>query len=133
MGLHAMRRHSSDCHRLASHEAFEEEMILLPGPPQLGPPANYFLCVWISAAEDEPIEWYDELDASRWSIRCVRKYRDGSLEAHSYASENWRDVMPGSSIPPLEMINRDPQFVAREISKAEFEAVWSRATRSSQA
>jgi hypothetical protein len=104
---------------------------VLPGPPQLGPPASYFFGAWITAPDDEPVEWYDELDASRWSIRCVRRYRDGSLEAYSYASPNWRDVMPEAPVPDLEMINRDPEFAAKEISRAEFEAVWDIAARSS--
>src|ERR1043166_7129706 len=55
--------------------------IELPGPPELGPPDSYFYGVWIDATEDEPREYYDELDADRWSIRCVRKYRDGRFEA----------------------------------------------------
>jgi hypothetical protein len=100
-------------------------MTELPGPPRLGPPECYFHCVWIDAAEDDPVEWYDELDASRWSIRCVKKYRDGRLEAHSYASDNWRDVMPEGPIPQLSIINQDCQFSANEISKAEFETVWN--------
>ena len=104
-------------------------MISLPGPPKLGPPESYFHGVWFGAGEDDPIEYYDELDSSRWSIRCVRKYRDGSLEAFSYASENWRDKMSESSLPPVEVINQNPEFAAREISKDEFEAIWSRATQ----
>lgn len=78
---------------------------------------------------DEPIDFYDELDASRWSIRCVRRYRDGRLEAFSYASDNWRDKMPESSLPLVEVINQNPEFAAREISKDEFEDIWSQATR----
>src|SRR5882724_2497942 len=58
---------------------------ILPGAPELGPPACYFHGVWVGAPEDEAVEWYDELDALRWSIRCVRKFRDGSLKAYSYA------------------------------------------------
>jgi hypothetical protein len=104
--------------------------LVLPGPPELGPPDSYFYGVWIDAMEDEPLEWYDELDASRWSIRCVRKYRDGRLEAYSYSSDNWRDVMPEAPIPPLAVINQDENFSAKEISKAEFEAVWDQANRS---
>jgi hypothetical protein len=107
------------------------DLVALPGPPELGPPESWFCGVWLSANEDEPYEWYDELDASRWSIRCVRKYRDGRLEAYSYASDNWRDVMPETPIPPVETINRDPEFSAREISRAEFEAVWSEAIQGS--
>jgi hypothetical protein len=104
-------------------------MISLPGPPELGPPESYFHGVWFAANEDEPIEYYDELDASRWSIRCARKYRDGRLEAFSHASDNWRDKMPESSLPLVELIIRNPDFAAREISKEEFEAIWTQATR----
>jgi len=102
--------------------------MLLPGPPTLGPAASYFFCIWFSAGENDPVEFYDELDASRWSIRIVRKYRDGRIQAHSYDSDNWRDVMPECPEPPLDMINKDTQFAAFEISRAEFEEVWSRAT-----
>jgi hypothetical protein len=102
----------------------------LPGPPQLGPPESYFYGVWIDATEDEPCEYYDELDGARWSVRCVRKYRDGRFEAYSYASDNWRDVMPEAPIPPLADINAQEKFSAKEISKAEFETVWDQANRS---
>jgi hypothetical protein len=101
----------------------------LPGRPRLGRPDSYFYGIWIAATEDDPVEWYDELDPARWSIRCVRKYRDGRLEAYSYASNNWRDVMPEAPIPPLAIVNRDSDFSAKEISKAEFETVWNQANQ----
>ncbi len=104
--------------------------IELPGPPELGPADSYFYSVWIDAPVDEPREYYDELDADRWSIRCVRKYRDGRFEAYSYASDNWRDVMPEVPMPPLADINAQEQFSAKVISKAEFETVWDQANRS---
>jgi hypothetical protein len=104
-------------------------MTEFPGPPRLGPPESYFHCVWIDA-KDDPVEWYDELDASRWSIRCVRRYRDGRLEAYSYASDNWRDVMPEGPIPQLAIINQDCQFSTKEISRTEFETVWNQVYRS---
>jgi hypothetical protein len=99
----------------------------LPQAPVLGPPTTYFHGVWIGAPEHEAVEWYDELDAERWSIRCVRAFRDGSLKAHSYASPDWRIQMPDQPIPPLEEINANPDFVGREITKAEFDAVWEKA------
>ncbi len=101
----------------------------LPGPPCLGPADSYFYCLSVDAPDDEWNEYYDELDTSRWSIRCVRKYRDGRLEAHSYASDNWRDVMSDAAVPPIETINQDPEFRAKEISKAEFEEIWNQANR----
>jgi hypothetical protein len=57
------------------------------------------------------------------------KYRDGRLEARSYASDNWWEAMPDVPIPPLAIINLDPQFSAQEILKAEFETVWNQANR----
>jgi len=102
----------------------------LPPPPCVGPADSYFHAVWLDASGDEPVEYYDELDADRYSIRCLRKYRDGRLEACSYASDNWRDMMPEGPIPPIADINRDPQFAAKEIAKSEFETVWSEANGS---
>jgi len=103
------RRRRSAVRKLASR---------LPPPPRVGPADSYFHAAWFNANEDEPVEYYDELDADRYCMRCVRKYRDGRLEACSYASDNWRDEMPEGPIPPTADINRDPQFSAKGISKA---------------
>jgi hypothetical protein len=100
--------------------------------PKLGPPESYFHCIWFAANEDEPIEWYDELDASRCSIRCIRRYRDDRLEAFSYATDDWRDKMPEGSLPTVEVINQNPEFAATEISKDEFEVIWRQATSGSR-
>jgi len=90
---------------------------------------SWFHGTWVTAPDGEAVEWYDELDAERWSIRCVRKFRNGSLRACSYASPNWRDEMPEAAIPPLEEINDNSDFLAKEISQAEFEVVWEEAMR----
>ena len=100
---------------------------MLPGPPELGPPVSWIHGVWVSAPDNEPIDWFDELDALRWSIRCVRRFRDGSMRACSYASSNWRDEMPEAPIPPLKEINSNPEFRAKEITKEEFEILWEAA------
>ena len=100
---------------------------MLPGPPELGPPVSWVHGVWVSAPEDEPVDWFDELDALRWSIRCVRRFRDGSLRAGCYASSDWRDQMPEAPIPSLEEINGNPEFRAKEITKEEFEILWEEA------
>ena len=42
-------------------------------------------------------------------------------------SANWRDHMPEATIPPLDEINANPEFRAKEITKAEFEVVWREA------
>jgi hypothetical protein len=93
-------------------------------PPTLGSPASYIHVIWLAAFPEDVHEFYDELDAERWSIRCVRVYRDRSSTAFSYDSPNWRDVMPEAAIDEPDVINRDSQFLARTISREEFEAAW---------
>jgi hypothetical protein len=73
----------------------------------------WFHGTWITAPDAEALDWYDELDALRWSIRCVRRFRDGSLKAYSYASPDWRNEMPELPIPPLQEINDNSDFFAR--------------------
>lgn len=102
-------------------------MITLPPPPQLGPAVHYIHVICLAACADEPQEYYDELDAERWTRRCVRRFRNGQLAAYSYRSNNWRDVMPEAAMPLASEIDKDTQFRARDISQDEFEAVWAEA------
>jgi hypothetical protein len=97
-------------------------------PPVLGQPAHWIHVIWLAAFPNDPQEYYDELDAERWSIRCVRIYRDGTSVAASYKSANWRDLMPEAAIDLPDIINRDSQFLAREIERAEFDMVWKAAS-----
>jgi hypothetical protein len=95
--------------------------------PQRGSPAHYIHVIWLAAFATDPQEYYDELDANRWSIRCVRLYRDGTSKAFNYESPNWRDVMPEAAIDEPDVINRDTQFLARPITRDAFEAAWQEA------
>lgn len=86
---------------------------------------NYIQVTWSEAGIDDPVCYYDEIGQGRWSVRCVREYADGTRRAFCHASHNWRDLMPEAAIPTLHEINAVPQFVARKISKRQFEELWS--------
>jgi hypothetical protein len=101
--------------------------ILAGNPLGLGPPTSYFHSVWHGAAGEYPTEFFYELDKERWAIRVVEKFSNGSVKALSFADQNWRDLMPEAAIPPIEEINERPEFSAREISRAEFEVIWTAA------
>lgn len=96
----------------------------LPGPPVIGPPASWEYFIWDEAGDDEELEWWDELDGERYSIRCVRCFRDGRAERYGLDHPHWRALMPEGQTPSLEEINEDPRFSGRAISRDEFEAVW---------
>ncbi len=95
-----------------------------PSPPLIGLPAGWIHGMWREASADAPYEWWDELDPSRFPIRCVRRYRDGRLERFGYEHPDWRDLMPVGEMPSLDEVNADPQFSMREIGRDEFEAIW---------
>jgi len=109
-------------------------MMLLPGPPDLGPPASYMHATWEEAPEELAIAYYYELSAERYVIRAVEIFADGALRALSFALPNWRDVMPERAIPSIEAIEQEPSgaFSARTIPEREFIAMWRKA-QSSQA
>jgi hypothetical protein len=102
----------------------QQYKIVISKPPKLGPPVHYIHVIWLAAFPDDVHEFYDELDAERWTIRCVRVYRDRSSRRFSYKSHNWRDVMPEATIGTSKEINRDSQFLARDITQEEFEDIW---------
>jgi len=95
----------------------------LPAPPSFGPPDSY-IRVDSPPDADFEIECYGELDRYRCPIRWIKRYRDGRLRACSYAHRNWPDMMPEAPISTITEINAVSGFSAREISAAEFEAVW---------
>ena len=98
----------------------------LPPPPSVGPPDRY-IHVINPPNEDFEIECYGELDRDRTPLRWIKKYRDGRLRTCSYAHRSWPDMMPEGAISTIAEINGVSGFSAREISAAEFEAVWRKA------
>lgn len=104
------------------------ELTMEPKPRTVGPPISYIHVIWLAAFADDVQEFYDELDEARWSVRCVRVYRDRSYVRFDWHHPYWRDVMPEAPIENPDVINQDSQFRARAITKAEFEVVWAAAT-----
>lgn len=87
-----------------------------------------YICVkWKHAFTEEPSLLYSEVDENRWEHRKVEIYADGRRD---YVSKYERKGLAGLSeepLPPLAQIAKDPQFEPVEISKAEFEDVWTAA------
>ena len=83
---------------------------------------------WKHSFPDEPVLICSELDRERWEVRKVEIFPSGRM---GYAG-------PGGAIggtglgqepwPSLEQIAEDPQFEPAKISKAEFDAIWAKAT-----
>jgi uncharacterized protein DUF6881 len=88
---------------------------------------NYIRVAWHHSFPDEPIVLYSEMNEERWEVRKVDIFRDGPPGIAS-ATLSTRDAMLGEKpIPPTSEIASDPQLKPSEITKEEFEEVWSRA------
>jgi hypothetical protein len=94
---------------------------------------RYLRVSWIHEHESEPIELYSECNESGWEVRKVEMFRDGRF-GYAGPGVNFGGSMLGlEPIPSLAEIASSPEFRPVEISKEEFEQVWSRASTGASA
>lgn len=91
---------------------------------------QYIKVRWLHSSADDPILLYSEVDAERWEVRKVEIFPDGR-RGFACADESALDTRLGiQPMPTLSEIAADPQFQPVEVSKEEFEEIWSGRTRS---
>jgi hypothetical protein len=89
---------------------------------------QYMKVMWKHNNSDEPIALYSELDDNRWEIRKVEVFPVGSF-GYASATSSSRSTRSGIvPVPQLSKIASDPDFEPSEITREEFEKVWSEAT-----
>lgn len=87
---------------------------------------KYIAVKWKHQHPDEPILLYSEVDDTGWETRKVNVYSDGR-NGYADQSEATGDTQLSSEpLPALEEIASDPQFEPTEITKDQFEQIWSR-------
>ncbi|WFU28141.1 hypothetical protein QA649_18545 [Bradyrhizobium sp. CB1717] len=85
---------------------------------------SYISVQWLHELPDEPVWLLSELDEQRWEIRKIEIFRDGT-KGYATQDEEAGGTRPGERpVPSLDEIATDPQFIAREITKEEFEQAW---------
>ena len=88
---------------------------------------KYIKVNWIHESKEDPVYLYSEIGDDMFEVRKVEVFPDGS---YGYADKDnfTKDTQLGDQIfPSFEEINTQPEFKLVEISKEEFEQVWSRA------
>ena len=88
---------------------------------------KYIKVKWSHSIADEPIFLYSELDEGMWEIRKVEVFPDGRVgfASSTEATPSTNTRLSIEPLPALDEIASDSQFQPVEISKDEFEAVWS--------
>ncbi|QHC34909.1 DUF6881 domain-containing protein [Komagataeibacter xylinus] len=85
----------------------------------------YIKCLWKhDDRSEEPDVIYCEFDGERTELRKIELYENGQHGVATQTFSTGDTHLADIAIPPLEEINADPRFEARDITAAEFEAVW---------
>jgi hypothetical protein len=90
---------------------------------------EYFKASWLHSLDDEPILFYSEIDENRNEIRKVEIYRDNSFGLADLNFEFGGARLGLESVPPIDEINSQAEFLAQSITREEFEEVWHEYTR----
>lgn len=86
---------------------------------------RYIRVEWRHLSAEYPVVLYSELDAERYEVRKVEVFADGRY-GYASAAETAGDTRLGvEPVALLEQIAADPEFVPREITREEFERVWT--------
>jgi hypothetical protein len=100
------------------------ELDFAPQPQRT--PVTYLLVFWRHDFPEDPVWLFSELDDERSEVRKVEVYRDGHHGFADGSTSTGITEQGVESTPPLSEINARPQYQAREISQAEFEAIWEK-------
>lgn len=88
----------------------------------------YLKVKWKHSFSNEPVFLYSELDAERWELRKVEVFPDGRMGYAGPGVEIGGTRLGEVPLSPSEQIATDSQFEAVAISRAEFDAIWAKAT-----
>lgn len=90
---------------------------------------RYIAVQWHQKDPDDPIELYSEISDDDWELRKVEVFADGTHHFADAQPQSGSTQLRLAPIPSLAEIAADPQFTPREISRQEFEDLWTRARR----
>jgi hypothetical protein len=87
---------------------------------------RYIRVRWIHSSPDEPTELYSEIDDAGWENRKVELFADGTAGFAGVGEAAGSTELGESPVPSLDTIASDSQFQPEEISKEDFERLWTK-------
>lgn len=84
---------------------------------------QYLYVTWEHNFEDEPKEFYMELNEERFQERVLEIFEDGKI-AYATSNQEFNTFLAKEDYPCIEEINSMEEFRARLITKEEFEKIW---------
>jgi len=88
---------------------------------------KYVRLKWNHTNPDEPVWLFSELDERGKEVRKIECFRNGFCDVATATGSSGTAALMTLPLPDLtQLAKRDPEFIPVEITKDEFEAVWSK-------
>ncbi|MCX6716445.1 MAG: hypothetical protein NTV72_00790 [Candidatus Taylorbacteria bacterium] len=87
---------------------------------------QYIKVNWIHSDPEYPIMIYSELSDSRIETRKVEIWSNGKIGFSDLSESTNTTKFSEDAVPSIPEISKDSQFQPAEISKNEFEIIWSK-------
>jgi hypothetical protein len=87
---------------------------------------KYIRVKWKHTNPDEPIWLFSELDPNGLELRKLECFRNGFCDFASTNDSTGTTKLSTQPLPELDKLAKDPEFEPTEISKEEFEDVWTK-------
>ena len=84
---------------------------------------QYLYVTWEHNFEDEPKEFYMELNEERFQERVLEIFEDGKI-AYATSNQEFNTFLAKEHYPDIKEINSTEEFRGKIITKKEFEKVW---------
>ncbi len=88
---------------------------------------KYIRLKWNHSNPDEPVWIFSELDANGKEVRKIECFRNGFCDVATATGSSGTASLMTLPLPDLKTLaRRDPEFEPQEITKDQFEEVWTK-------
>jgi hypothetical protein len=87
---------------------------------------KYIRLKWNHTNPDEPVWIFSELDPTGKEVRKIECFQNGFCDVATATTSSGTAALMTLPLPDLKVLARDPEFTPVEITKDQFEEVWSK-------
>lgn len=86
---------------------------------------SYLKVHWKHDSEKQPVAFYCELDDDRMEVRKVELFADGNMYYAYAKGTSGKTLLAPLPMPTIEELSASPNYQPSEITRQEFEEIWS--------
>jgi hypothetical protein len=87
---------------------------------------KYIRLKWNHTNPDEPVWIFSEVDVTGKEVRKIECFRNGFCDVANATIRSGTAALTTLPLPDLSVLTRDPEFKGIEITKEQFEEVWTK-------